>query len=209
MSIKVQWLGHASFKIAGELVIYIDPWKLEHVRHDADIVLVSHSHHDHYCMEDIKKVTTDKTQLLASGDVIQKHNSGQVLRPGESVEYGDIRISAIASYNTNKQFHPNDNQWLGFLINMDGKTIYYAGDTDLTDEMRVLTDIDLALIPVGGTYTMDAQQAAQAVNIFSPSQALPYHWGDIVGTLEDAKAFTNSAKCNTVILQKGESVTLP
>ena len=111
-------------------------------------------------------------------------------------------------YNPAKEFHPKSNNWVGFVIEIGGKRIYYAGDTDETPEMDALKNIDLALLPVGGTYTMNAAEAAEATKIFKPKQAIPYHWGDIVGSQSDADKFAKSAACPVKVLSAGGSMTL-
>ena len=209
MSVKLQWFGHASFKISsGNDVIYIDPWKLKDTPHDATLVLVSHSHYDHYSADDIAKVSGMTTKLVAAEDVIQKQGKGQALKPGQSIDVNGVKITGIPAYNPAKQFHPKSNNWLGFVIEIAGKRIYYAGDTDVTDEMKVLKNIDLALLPVGGKYTMNAAEAADATRQFKPKQAVPYHWGDIVGSQADADKFAKSAACPVKVLSPGGSVTV-
>ncbi|TFG46350.1 MAG: MBL fold metallo-hydrolase [Candidatus Brocadiia bacterium] len=209
MAVKLQWFGHASFKISsGDTVIYIDPWKLKASHKDATVVLVSHSHYDHYSDADIAKVSDAGTSLIAPADVVQKAGKGQVLRPGEKITIKDVTITSVPAYNPAKQFHPKSNEWLGFIIEIAGKRIYYAGDTDMTDEMAALKNIDLALLPVGGTYTMNPDQAAQATEQFKPAQAVPYHWGDIVGGKADAEDFAKNAKCKVTILMPGQSLNL-
>ncbi|MGA2323174.1 MAG: MBL fold metallo-hydrolase [Sedimentisphaerales bacterium] len=209
MSVKLQWFGHASFKISsGSDVIYIDPWKLKDTPHDATLVLVSHSHYDHYSAEDITKVSGMTTKLVAAEDVIQKQGKGQTLKPGQSIDVNGIKITGVPAYNLTKQFHPKSNNWLGFVIEIAGKRIYYAGDTDLTDEMKALKNIDLALLPAGGTYTMNAAEAAEATRQFKPKQAIPYHWGDIVGSQADADNFKKDAACPVQVLKPGESITV-
>jgi len=213
MAVTVKWLGHASFRISNEdTVIYIDPWKLQGAAKDADVVLVSHSHYDHYSQEDIDKVSGADTQLLASNDVVATAGGravtpglavelvvatagGRAVTPGLAVELDGVKIIGVAAYNPAKQFHPKRNQWLGFVVELGGKRIYYAGDTDLINEMKELKDIDLALLPVGGTYTMSATEAAEAVGRIGPKQAVPYHWGDIVGGPSDAEQFAEKAQC--------------
>ncbi len=209
MSVKLQWFGHASFKISsGSEVLYIDPWKLKDAPHDATIVLVSHSHYDHYSAGDIAKVSGATTKLVSTGDVIQKQGKGQVLKPGQSIDINGIKITGVPAYNPAKQFHPKSNNWLGFVVEVGGKRIYYAGDTDATDEMKALKNIDLALLPVGGTYTMNAEEAAEATKQFKPKQAIPYHWGDIVGGQADAEKFAKSAGCPVKVLSPGGSETV-
>jgi len=208
MGITIQWLGHASFKICHEdVVIYIDPWKLKESPGDATLVFVSHSHHDHYSAEDIAKVSGQDTKLIASADVVTKEKAGEAIMPGLMVELESVRVRGVAAYNPNKQFHPKANNWVGFIIEIGSKRIYYAGDTDLTEEMKALKDIDIALLPVGGTYTMNAEEAAEAAKHIKPKQAIPYHWGDIVGSRSDAERFAELAECEVKVLTAGESIS--
>lgn len=208
MGITIQWLGHASFKICHEdTVIYIDPWKLKKSPGDATLVLVSHSHYDHFSPEDIAKVSGPDTKLIASADVVAKEKAGEAIMPGMMVELDGVRVKAVAAYNPNKQFHPKAKSWVGFIIEMGSKRIYYAGDTDLTEEMKALKDIDVALLPVGGTYTMNAEEAAEAAKHIKPRQAIPYHWGDIVGSRSDAEQFAELAECEVKILTAGDSIS--
>jgi len=209
MGLSLKWLGHASFRISHEdTVVYIDPWKLKDAPHDADLVLVSHSHHDHYSPDDIEKVSGPDTKLVASNDVVLKERGGQAMMPGLTLEFGGVRVQGVAAYNPARQFHPKGNQWVGFIIEIGGKRIYYAGDTDLTDEMKAVKDIDVALLPVGGTYTMNAAEAAEAAGYIKPKLAVPYHWGDIVGSKSDADSFAQKAGCEVKVLKPGESVAL-
>jgi len=209
MSIELKWLGHASFEIcSGDTTIYIDPWKISESGHAADIVLVSHSHYDHYSAEDIAKVSKAETKLIASADVIKAHKDGQAIASGETIDLGDVKIIATAAYNPEKQFHPKSNNWVGFIVAIDSKRIYYAGDTELIEEMKDIENIDLALLPVGGTYTMDPQQAAQATKLIKPAIAIPYHWGDIVGSRKDAEDFMQSTETKVQIISPDESVKL-
>jgi L-ascorbate metabolism protein UlaG (beta-lactamase superfamily) len=209
MSITVQWLGHASFKItAGATIIYIDPWKLGEAPRDGAFVLVSHSHYDHCSAEDIEKIAQPETVLIGSADVVKQHGAGESLAPGEVIEKGPLKVTGVAAYNPEKQFHPKANNWLGFVVEIDGKRIYYAGDTDVIEEMSSLKNIDLALLPVGGTYTMDSEEAARAADIFRPARAIPYHWGDIVGARMDAEVFFQNASCEVELLNPGEAITL-
>lgn len=125
--------------------------------------------------------------------------------PGLIVELEGVRIKGMPAYNPNKQYHPKKNNWLGFIIGMVGKQIYYAGDTDLTDEMKAIKDIiDVALLPVGGVYTMNGDEAAEATKYFKPRFAIPYHWGDIVGGREDAERFASLAGCDVKVLLPGD-----
>ncbi len=209
MSMTLQWLGHASFRIYDEdTVIYIDPWKIKDSPRDATLVLVSHSHYDHYSPDDVAKVSGPETKLLASVDVIEKEKTGEAVKPGLTIEVKGVRVTGVAAYNPDKQFHPKENNWIGFIIEIGSKRIYYAGDTDLTEDMKALKDIDIAILPVGGTYTMDAEQAAEAIKHIKPKQAIPYHWGDIVGSRNDADKFAEMADCRVIVLTVDKIVTL-
>ena len=209
VGITIQWLGHASFKICYEdTVIYIDPWKIEESPGDATLVLVSHSHHDHYSPEDILKVSGPDAKLIASADIVAKEKVGEAIIPGLVIELEDVQIRGVAAYNPEKAFHPKTNNWVGFLIEIGSKQIYYAGDTDLTEEIKNLKYIiDVALLPVGGTYTMNAEEAAEATKYIKPALAIPYHWGDIIGSQEDAEKFAALAGCEVKILEAGESIS--
>jgi len=209
MGISIQWLGHASFKIRhNNTIIYIDPWKLKDPVDKATLVLVSHSHYDHYSAEDIAKVSGPQTKLIASADVVAQQKSGEAITPGVTIESGGVRITGVPAYNPSKQFHPRINNWVGFVIEVGGKRIYYAGDTDVTNEMKALKNIDVALLPVGGKYTMNAEEAAEATKVIKPKQAIPYHYGDIVGSRSDAERFAKLAAPGAKILKPGETLSI-
>ena len=209
MSVKIQWLGHASFRIAGaEAVAYVDPWKLDSSPHDGDIVIVSHSHYDHFSPEDIEKASKADTAIIAPADVVAKLHVANAVTPGDRMTIKDVTVEAVAAYNVDKAFHPRANRWLGVVLTVDSKRVYYAGDTDFIPEMTELQDVDLALLPVGGTYTLDAEQAATACKAIGCKAALPYHWGDIVGSASDAERFVQLAECEATILQPGETLEI-
>jgi len=209
MAIEVTWIHHASFRMehAGT-VLYIDPWKLELAPHDADLIFVSHSHYDHCSPEDIEKASNAGTVIVAPAETIEKLGASNAVAPGESLTVQGITIEAVAAYNVGKTFHPRANNWCGAVFTLDGKRIYYAGDTDLVPEMSDLKDIDLALLPVGGAYTLDAAQAAEACKRIGCRHAVPYHWGDIVGSETDARMFADAAACQTTVLHPGERMTV-
>ena len=209
MSVTITWINHASFRISGAgCVLYIDPWKIPSQPADADIVLISHDHFDHFNTDDIAKVSSQRTVLVAPRDIVRKLGYGQAVKPGDELRINNTSIEAIGAYNLTKDFHPKTKGGIGVVIGLGGKRIYYAGDTDITPEMAFLTSIDLALLPVGGTYTLDSAEAVRACDDISPVAAIPYHWGDIVGSVEDAEAFAKSARCKTHLLQPGESLEL-
>jgi L-ascorbate metabolism protein UlaG (beta-lactamase superfamily) len=209
MSVEITWIGHASFRIAGtESVVYIDPWKVPNDPHDADVVIISHVHHDHLSPGDVRKVSKADTAIVAPGDAISQLHAANAVTPGDRMTLRDVTVEAVAAYNIGKAFHPRSNNWIGVVITIDGKRIYYAGDTDLIPEMSDLKDVDLALLPVGGTYTLNAVEAARACKAIGCKAAVPYHWGDIVGSANDAQKFADAAACDARVLQPGESMTL-
>jgi L-ascorbate metabolism protein UlaG (beta-lactamase superfamily) len=210
MSLEIQWIGHASFRLAAEdVVLYIDPWKLSSARPDASLVFVSHGHFDHWSAEDVAAVSQDETTVVGPADVVESFPGGRVLRPGERIEIGGACIEGIRAYNVDKDFHPQSKDWLGALITLGGRRVYYAGDTDHIPEMSELSEVDVALLPVGGTYTMNATQAAEACQAIGAMTAVPYHWGDIVGTEDDARAFVEAmASCDARLLRPGESTSV-
>jgi len=185
---KIFWLGHSSVRIDGQQVIYIDPWKLKDPK-KADIVLISHNHHDHLSPGDVEKIQKEDTVIVTTRDsAVDLSGDIRIVKPGDVVRVGGISIEAVPSYNLDKAFHPRENHWLGFVVTVGGKRIYYCGDTDLIPEMEAI-QADIMLVPVGGTYTMTAEEAARAVNIIRPEVAIPIHYDDIVGSAEDARRF--------------------
>ncbi|NLF31674.1 MAG: MBL fold metallo-hydrolase [Planctomycetes bacterium] len=205
MAVELTWLSHASFRLAaGGRVVYIDPWKIEGAPHDADLVIVSHEHYDHLSPDDIAKVSRADTEILASTAAVARLGRGHAASPNQTVTLAGIEVRTLPAYNPAKRFHPLSAGGLGVVIALGGLRIYYAGDTDLIEEMGRLEHIDVALLPVGGTYTMNAAEAAQAARRITPAVAIPYHFGDIVGTLADAEAFAN-AGCPVKILQPGKT----
>ncbi len=210
MSLDIHWIGHASFRLsAQDLVVYIDPWKLSSPQPDADLVFVSHGHFDHWSADDVAAVSGEATTVVGPADVVESLPSGRLLEPGERIEIGGACIEGVPAYNLDKDFHPKANDWLGAVITLGGARVYYAGDTDQVPEMSALSEVDVALLPVGGTFTMTAAQAAEACKAIGPRTALPYHWGDIVGSEDDARAFVDAAAgCDARVLRPGESLSL-
>ena len=186
---KIHWLGHDSFRIDGSAVIYIDPYNLSGESPPADVVLVTHEHFDHCSPEDIAKIRKNETVILTEKEAAARlEGDVRIMKPGDSAAVAGMRFTAVPAYNTDKTFHPRDRGWLGFIIETEGVRIYHAGDTDFIPEMEGLS-VDIALLPVSGTYVMNAQEAVQAALAIGPAIAVPMHFGAIVGSRQDAEAF--------------------
>ncbi|HOK41157.1 MAG TPA: MBL fold metallo-hydrolase [bacterium] len=200
---EIKWLKHAGFKIISDnnLVLVFDPYNAE-LKEKADYIFISHSHYDHFSEDDIKTLVKSTTKIFASGDCSSSHfKITNYFKPYQKYEDENLKVTAIPAYNVNKSFHPKSKNWLGFVVEIDHIKIYHAGDTDLIEEMKDIQGVDLALVPVGGTYTMDAKEAAKAVNEYiKPKKAIPMHWGSVAGSIADAKLFVKSVNCETEIL---------
>lgn len=198
----IHWLGHASFQIEDSAgMIYIDPWKLPPSLPAADLILVTHSHFDHLSSDDIRKITGPKTRVVGPGSVASALTIPvTVIEPDMSIKVGPWNVEAVAAYNIGKEFHKRSEGWVGYIVTLsDGTRLYHAGDTDDTDELRSVHS-DIALLPCGGTYTMSAGEVVTVANIIKPGTLIPMHWGDIVGTREDAEQVQRGYAA-TVILE--------
>ena len=204
-------LNHSCFQITGSRIIYTDPFKIAGGP-PADLILVSHEHFDHFSPEDIRKICSGKTTLVA-GEFINTQLPPDLtcevrhfLAAGHSVEVDSIKIRAVPAYNTNKfrapgqPFHPRGEGRVGFVFEIDGKRLYHAGDTDFIPEMGELGEIDVAFLPVSGTYVMTPKEAVEAARTINPKLAIPMHYGAIVGSLKDAEEFKANAPCRVEIL---------
>jgi L-ascorbate metabolism protein UlaG (beta-lactamase superfamily) len=201
---NIHWLGHSGFRINNKagIIIYIDPFRLEAVEDRADLILITHEHYDHFSPEDIAKIKKAETEILipvGSADKISGRVHG--VKPGDRLEIKNLKIEVVPAYNLDKEFHPRENGWVGYIIEVDGLRIYHAGDTDLIPEMNDIK-ADVVLLPVSGTYTMTAREAAEATKRIKPKIAVPMHYGEIVGSAADAEEFARLAHGEVIIPPK-------
>ena len=205
---RIHWLGHATVKIDGALVIYIDPFKIENKPHAADLILVTHAHSDHFSAEDIKKVVKadGSTEIVCTVDVVENVSADLVasvhgVTPESALVVKGVTIECVPAYNIGKKFHPKANGWVGYIVNVDGVRVYHAGDTDRIPEMKEI-ETDIAFLPIGGKYTMDAAEAAEAAGDIEPKLAIPMHFGAIIGSEKDARLFEEACLVPVRILEK-------
>lgn len=190
---KIEINSHSSIKISGERILYFDPFGLEAEPRDADIIFFTHSHYDHLSPTDAKKCANAGTVFVAPASCekeLKKNGfeNAVYFTPGEEKTVCGLSVKAVSAYNKIKPFHPKANGWLGYIVSVDGEKVYVAGDTDAIEENTAIS-CDTALIPVGGTYTMDFAEAAEYVNAIKPKTAIPTHYGSIVGKTDDGKRF--------------------
>jgi L-ascorbate metabolism protein UlaG (beta-lactamase superfamily) len=211
----IDWLGHSGFRISvGRSVVYIDPYRVPEDAPQADLILITHGHYDHFSPQDVERLSKRETWLVGPAAVAERV-SGQVhsIAPGEMLDDELVRglhVSAIAAYNTSKRdadgrpFHPRDAGWVGYDVNVRGERLYHSGDTDVIPEMDSVTGVDVALLPVSGVYVMTAQEAAEAARRIQPRVAVPMHWGEHLGTEEDARTFADKASVEVRIMEKAQ-----
>lgn len=187
---NLTWFKHASFLYAGSVKIYFDPWEIDDSYGKADIILVSHAHYDHFSPETIEILSTPETLVVAPHDVAQKLQNIKTkpLRPGETFDIAGAIIQGVPAYNVNKPFHVKENNWLGYVVSVDEKRFYHAGDTDYIKEMKDIKT-DIALLPIGGIYTMNVNEAVGAAQDIGARLSIPMHYGFIVGKEQDGKDF--------------------
>jgi len=210
--VELVWYGHDAFHVAGPPVVYIDPWRLPEDLPLADVVLITHDHYDHCSPEDVDKILGPDTLIVGPSAALRKlagTRAGQrPVRVGDQLTVGNMQVQIVPAYNTNKRFHPRTAGYVGYVLELNGIRIYHAGDTDLIPEMESVR-CDVALLPVSGTYVMDAEEAAQAAAVLQPRLAIPMHYGVIVGSEKDAERFRHLAPVPVRILETEELLALP
>jgi L-ascorbate metabolism protein UlaG (beta-lactamase superfamily) len=203
MAKKMVWLGHDCFRIDAAKTLYFDPYQISSGP-EADLILISHDHFDHCSPEDVARIQHGGTVIVTDKDSAKKLTGDiRVVRPGDAITVDGMEIQVVPSYNTDKDFHPKKNAWLGFIVEVEGVKIYHAGDTDFIPEMKDF-QVDIALLPVSGTYVMRADQAVEAALAIGPKLAIPMHYGAIVGDQQDALNFKKAleGKVEVLILPK-------
>ena len=202
---NIAWLGHDAFKIAASKIIYLDPFELVGDLEPADVICITHEHHDHCSPEDVARIRREDTVVVAAencrgmldGDV-------RYVKAGDTVTIGELSIKAIPAYNVSKKFHPREAGGVGYVLTVDGTTIYHAGDSDPIPEMEGL-EVDIAMLPVSGVYVATADEAVEAANKIRPKLVIPMHYGSIVGSRADAERFKELWSGEVVILETERS----
>lgn len=191
---NIDWLGHASFRIIADLVVYIDPWKIkEDVM--ADVIFITHDHYDHCSPVDIQKLSKEDTIVVAPEDSAEKLKllglNVMPVKPKEKYKVKGIAFKTIRAYNKHKEYHPKKNNWVGYVIDILEENLYFSGDTDYISEMGNLGDITIAFLPISGEYTMDIDEAVKATLEIHPKYVVPMHYGDFIGGVNDAEEFAS------------------
>jgi L-ascorbate metabolism protein UlaG (beta-lactamase superfamily) len=185
---KIHWLGHDTIWIEGSVKVCIDPFQISTTR-PADLILITHEHFDHCSPDDVAKIQQKATTIVTDAASAKKLKGDvRVVAPGDFLQVGGVDIEVGPAYNTNKDFHPKKAAMLSFVVSLDGVRYYHAGDTDYIPEMKELR-VDVAFLPVSGTYVMTAEEAIQAARAIKPGLAIPMHYGAIVGSEDDALRF--------------------
>lgn len=187
-------LYHSTVRFAGEKVVYVDPWQIEGEPHDADLILITHDHHDHFSPEDIEKLLKTDTIIAATpGCVMDFAVDMKYVEPDRTYVFCGLTVETVPAYNVGKPFHPKEKGYVGYIIMLGGVRCYVAGDTDITPE-NIQVCCDAAFVPCGGKYTMDAVQAAELVNRIEPQIAVPTHYGTVTDSSDAAQQFLTLVK---------------
>ena len=211
---EITWFGHASFLIHDKLnnknIYYLDPFDLkEKPTEPADIIFITHAHYDHFSPKDMQKILNDDTLVVAVNgcESLQLPQERFLMtEPNKEFELKGIKIKTVPAYNIKPerlQFHPKTNKWVGYILEVNNTKIYHAGDTDFIPEMRNFPKFDVALLPIGGTYVMDVDEAIQAANTIKAEVTVPMHYRALIKDYEEAeKKFKAGVKGNVAILDE-------
>lgn len=197
----------SSIKITGSQTVYCDPLKIDEA-HDADVIFITHSHWDHFSPEDIVKAMKSDTIIVVPADLTAKvmelgfaNNQVVTVAPNQELTVHGLNVKTVPAYNIDKDFHPKANNWVGYVFNIDGTTYYAMGDTDALPENESIA-CDALLIPIGGTYTMNADEAAVFTNRLKPKVVVPIHYGMVVGNQADYDKFASLVDGSIAVEQK-------
>lgn len=198
----------SSIRIEGSKVLYFDPFQITEAKHDADIIFITHEHYDHFEPDSIAKIKKDSTLLVAPESMKKKVISESGLasdqcvfyNPGEVHKQGELTIETFPAYNKLKPFHPKGKKWQGYVVQMDDIRYYVAGDTDVNEDIRKV-QCDVAMIPIGGHFTMDKKQAADYVVALKPQAVIPTHYGSIVGNKTDGQDLERDVRAGNPEIQ--------
>lgn len=196
--------ARSSIRIAGSKVIYFDPFKITEERHDADVICITHEHYDHFSPEDIKKVSNEKTILVAPhsmkqvvpeelGEMIGEIKFAEAEKAEANLRIDTVLIKWVRAYNMDKPFHTKEHGWIGYIVTLDGKTYFVAGDTDANED-NINVKCDVLFVPCGGKYTFDAQEAAEFTYKIKPDKVIPTHYTDIAGASEIGEMFKSATQ---------------
>ena len=194
---KIEVLTHSSIRIQCDaFTLYVDPFRLpDGAPKDADFILVTHDHFDHFSPADIEKAAGKDARLIVPEGMKKKARDAaafvqetMTVAPGQTYTFGPLSFTTVPAYNVGKLFHPKKNGWVGYLVTVEGERVFIAGDTDVTPELKNLK-CDVALLPIGGTYTMNYKEAAALVNEIQPKTVVPTHYGSVAGSEDDALRF--------------------
>jgi len=202
--VEITWLKHDAFLLKGNgVVVAIDPYEIRSVPEKADLVLVTHDHFDHCDPNSVRLVAKPDAVIVAPQNAASKLGKNvRVVKAGDVLTEKGVTVKVVPAYNVRperQRFHPKNYGGVGYLITLAGKTVYHPGDTDLIPEMDNLGQVDIALLPVSGTYVMDAQEAAEAVKRIKPTHVIPMHYGSIVGSKADAEKFAQLVAGQTTV----------
>jgi L-ascorbate metabolism protein UlaG (beta-lactamase superfamily) len=202
---KISWLGHDAFKIAASKIVYLDPFELADDSEPADVICISHDHYDHCSPEDVAKIRTDHTVVVAAENCRSKlQGDVRFVKAGDELNLDGLAIEVVPAYNVNKKFHPREAGGVGYVLTLDGSRIYHAGDSDPIPEMEGL-EVDIAMLPVSGVYVATAEEAVEAAEKLQPKVVIPMHYGSIVGSRADAERFKELWSGEVVILEPQRS----
>ena len=200
--------AQSSIRFAGRKIIYIDPFQIYGETHDADLILITHPHYDHFSPEDIGKVSNVSTQFIGPRGLEREldrigvsPSQIRTVQAGDTITEGKLTVEAVPAYNEDKACHAKTSGWLGYILTMDGVRYYISGDMDAIAENTKL-DCDVAFVPIGGTFTMNAKEAADFINALHPIIAVPTHYGDIVGHRSDFDVFREAVAQDIEVIRK-------